>query len=343
MARANKQTRHERRFGRSERLVDMVLSHKPHEWALGALPYNECRLNASSKAWAETLILCFQQKLAGIPVIRADQPAEYYYLHDRDVWDAREDIPNASPPFASFFIEFAVPRVWNCNGVMRTINSGAEVAGALFRADLAETYKHRFPFPDKKDEYVYREVPDAKWFVSAEFVVATNSRPTFLGADRFFPVNERGQILCDPFHQVFGLESYPDPDKSTVATASTEMWMFPALLAMSFMHCKNVDLVAVEPDVKVNRERWKAGLHPFVRYHTLDIEPMRRVLKTEGNIEADGIKKALHICRGHFATYTDERPLFGKVSGTFWVPAHVRGTSERGVVIKDYRVSGATA
>lgn len=44
------------------------------------------------------------------------------------------------------------------------------------------------------------------------------------------------------------------------------------------------------------------------------------------------------FCRGHFSTYTEDRPLFGKVSGTFWVPSHVRGSAKQGVVVSDYNV-----
>ncbi len=63
---------------------------------------------------------------------------------------------------------------------------------------------------------------------------------------------------------------------------------------------------------------------------------MKEVLRREGGSETNGLKKALHICRGHFATYSPEHPLFGKFTGTFWKPAHVRGSQEHGIVVKDY-------
>jgi hypothetical protein len=46
---------------------------------------------------------------------------------------------------------------------------------------------------------------------------------------------------------------------------------------------------------------------------------------------------AMHIVRGHFSTY-DEKPLFGKWRGTWFVPSHLRGSLERGLAGKDYRV-----
>jgi len=49
------------------------------------------------------------------------------------------------------------------------------------------------------------------------------------------------------------------------------------------------------------------------------------------------------LVRGHFATYTQERPLFGRYAGTVFIPAHVRGTPEAGIVIKDYALAETAA
>lgn len=51
-----------------------------------------------------------------------------------------------------------------------------------------------------------------------------------------------------------------------------------------------------------------------------------------------GLRKALHLVRGHFATYTPDKPLFGRITGTVWKPSHVRGDAAEGIVAKDYRV-----
>jgi hypothetical protein len=119
----------------------------------------------------------------------------------------------------------------------------------------------------------------------------------------------------------------------------TELWL-PMLLTITFMHCKNVARVEHKPDpalVKRNRERGKPYM---LKYHTIEIEPMKSVLRGEGRIETVGLERALHICRGHFAYYPADGPgLFGKgVHGQFWKPAHARGTEKKGVVIADYKV-----
>lgn len=116
------------------------------------------------------------------------------------------------------------------------------------------------------------------------------------------------------------------------------------LFALSLTHCKNVSTIDA-PDVRTRQQRRRderSGV-PAVRFQTLQIDPMKQVLRTEGGSEKNGLKKALHICRGHFAHYSEDKPLFGKYTGTFWRPAHVRGTSEAGTVYKDYKVKAGGA
>lgn len=114
--------------------------------------------------------------------------------------------------------------------------------------------------------------------------------------------------------------------------------MQPALLALSFLHCKGVttQLRDQQESRQVRRLRERKGDKPPVRYHVLQIEPMKRVLDQEGGAQETGITRALHICRGHFAKYTQERPLFGKFVGTVWREAHIRGRDAEHVVEKTY-------
>jgi len=112
--------------------------------------------------------------------------------------------------------------------------------------------------------------------------------------------------------------------------------MLPVGMATSFLGCKNVTIRDETPHL--TRQQRRHG-PPEITYKVLDIAPMTRVLRDEGDIEHNGLKKALHICRGHFAHYGPERKLFGKYEGTFWHPMHIRGGAEQGVVVKDYKVS----
>lgn len=126
--------------------------------------------------------------------------------------------------------------------------------------------------------------------------------------------------------------------ESMAAVTSAQTLLLPIYLAVSFMHCKNVTRRDEGPSQYENRIYRKKHRRSLVRYEVLDIDPMRQVLRTEGKADEVGLRKALHICRGHFATYTQEKPLFGRVTGTFWKPQHVRGSAKEGAVVKDYRV-----
>jgi hypothetical protein len=102
------------------------------------------------------------------------------------------------------------------------------------------------------------------------------------------------------------------------------------------MHCRNVRRTRIEPS-RWLRHTARPG-RPHVTYDVLEIGPMHQVLEAEGGLSRNGVPKALHICRGHFATYTPEKPLFGKLVGRFWVPMHVRVSADQGVAIRDYEI-----
>ena len=113
----------------------------------------------------------------------------------------------------------------------------------------------------------------------------------------------------------------------------------PFLLANSFINCKRTEIVEDKIQItKYNQKRSKKGKLPYFRFNKILIDPMREILRTEGGSEKTGLKRALHICRGHFVTYTQEAPLFGRMTGTFWKPMHLRGNKKEGVVVKEYQI-----
>ena len=108
--------------------------------------------------------------------------------------------------------------------------------------------------------------------------------------------------------------------------------------AVALLHCKNVELVD-EPLTRQQRRLKERKARTI--YKVLAIKEGDKSYRylEHGH---DGSKKALHLCRGHFRTYTDDAPLFGRVIGTFWIPAHVKGNKQFGEVVKDYKVIPAT-
>lgn len=126
------------------------------------------------------------------------------------------------------------------------------------------------------------------------------------------------------------------PYDGGVMVSMAQAYLVAPLLAISFMHCKNVTMTehAGEP----SRRRHKKTKPGRLSYHTLQIEPMKKVLRAEGRSDEVGLRQALHICRGHFKDYR-ESGLFGRHKGIFWWDAQVRGSADEGIACKDYAVS----
>ncbi len=135
------------------------------------------------------------------------------------------------------------------------------------------------------------------------------------------------------------LQAFSEASEKAAAVKANEV--FSVLFGLQFMHCKNVKVQENQPAPKLSKAFNRRHGRPLLSYKTLEIEPMKRVLESEGGIAQNGLKKALHICRGHFATYTPEKGMLGRkldAPVTVWKPAHVRGDSSNGIVQKDYKV-----
>lgn len=159
----------------------------------------------------------------------------------------------------------------------------------------------------------------------------------------------RGEPICvAPMVRCMFLETGECKEIVTLTSASGQAQAFNAgnigpmilrgLYAFAFAHCKNVEQVDCTtkhgPNQKViRRKKW-----PSVIFKTLNIPGVTKRYE-KGESENDDAGRRAHICRGHFATYTDESKLFGKYVGKFWHPAHVRGNAKNGSVVKDYEIA----
>ena len=122
-------------------------------------------------------------------------------------------------------------------------------------------------------------------------------------------------------------------------TRLVEVVSIVVLLAQSLMLCKNVQIIEqTKPEAVIKKFRRKhGGLSPS-KYRTVVIKPMQEVVRKAAGVSGLGFQKMMHIVRGHFKDYSPERPLFGKVSGRFFVHSHVRGDSRIGVKPAGYEV-----
>jgi hypothetical protein len=126
--------------------------------------------------------------------------------------------------------------------------------------------------------------------------------------------------------------------RNTLEPLHLEDLSAPALLAVSLANCRNTKRIEHAPRPKLSKRCEAVYGKPAVKYYTLEIDPIKRILETEGRIGEVGLQRALHLCRGHFADYRNGNGLFGKHKGLFWVGPHLRGSAKQGVVIKNYEI-----
>ena len=278
--------------------------------------------------------------IAASTVVIADNVIDYYASNAKTVntGNLQSDCPCLAPSCDVLFVEHKVNPLWDhptdddCVPLNRL--------GVLYlweKAENAVQLCHRLRFQDGMASKELPESKNAKWFCVVNVVQEFKTRdavqevhlPTVLSMwlDAHGVITEFNVCGAIPIDG-----SAEDMKLDLMGT------IYGSLLAVAFMNCKNVarnDVTATEgpSDKWIRRQKTSR-----IRYHVLDINPMKEVLQVEGGIETNGLKKALHICRGHFATYTPDKPLFGSVVGTFWKPSHVRGTIESGAVLKDYRI-----
>ena len=109
---------------------------------------------------------------------------------------------------------------------------------------------------------------------------------------------------------------------------------------LQLLGCKNVSLKPHDNDAKQVRRAVKrhGGKPEDYKYYTLTVRPPGA--KLDAPAQDIGIIPR-HVCRGHFAEYGEQFGkglLFGKLSGRFYVPPHLRGDKKNGVVEKDYKI-----
>jgi hypothetical protein len=110
-------------------------------------------------------------------------------------------------------------------------------------------------------------------------------------------------------------------------------------LTCYILNSKNIYQQEILPPQKVNAKRIRKGKLPLYSYKVLNV-------KLFGTPETSSIAQysdplnhnRLHLCRGHFKEFTDEKPLFGKYTGLFWWQPTIRGQNKKGFVNKDYLI-----
>lgn len=268
---------------------------------------------------------------SNIPIIKIDNVSGYV-AQKIQKHESIQTPPNIAPPFPRFFMESK--SFWN--------GDGAATFGLLFDAQSPQDVPNMYN-GNTEEEELFATICTGKWVYAITLFAETGGGLIDYYFRWFVGVDDTGNMILGENGAPRWL-SLCFKDNVENRLAAITQYLFPGLLAISFMHCKNVTATEHNPkDIRHKKPIRDSRGHlkkktPQTKYYTLDIEPMKKVLKSEGNIDEVGLQRALHICRGHFKDYSNGKGLFGKYKGLYWWDSTVRGTEEAGKIEKDYAI-----
>jgi hypothetical protein len=260
-------------------------------------------------------------------VIKIDNVADFYFTaSDQEHWDLVRDFPNIAPPYKMFWCEHRLPKLLHSKEKgdtdIRKLCPTGRVGMMFYALDRHEAMGEGIP-------------ENVRWCYWADIFIDYDQRGFMAQGPHgaaFFAVDEHGVLVGQPWAQTYNAPGTDDLVRSLMT------WYHPGFLAVSFLHCKNVTVVEnAEPKPLAKKYHAKHGIAP-TGYKTLVIEPLKQILRTEGKSESVGIKRSMHICRGHFKDYREGRGLFGKYKMLVWHPMTTRGTRGKSALAREVEI-----
>ncbi len=267
-------------------------------------------------------------------VIHADNVMHYYAVDIEDEKGLRSQLGVQVPPFEHTWIEFTCPTTYLLDGeIIDWPIAGFRRAGVYMdRKDLKEQeFRWHIDFVmflEFSDQVV--RVPDGdEW----------NRFPVVLGEFELLADGTAGEddiirIVEQPLSMAIELRTMIDWARQIVTDVM--------LLSLSFLNCRNVSLESETPTARAQtaqerrRNIWPKPEHEF---RTIHVNPFKSLKTRASAATPTGIHQRTHIVRGHFHTYTEERPLFGRpgLFGQFWIPQRLQGRAD-GAIEADYQI-----
>jgi hypothetical protein len=273
----------------------------------------------------------------------------FYEDDDREHWDL-DDFPSMLSPWPVSWFEYRVPQTSNSDGVLVPLATQLSARGRAAYGTLCLTGKLDDPDEAMESDPLLSLLAEASGVDEGGLPRIDHwpSRPAFMSVFRqFLEVDEELLPLILTVAHYLDEAGRAIPECSRINAAPEQFaphansmngGLLPVYYAISLLHCKNVGIATTAVPEKVRQKRLKAGREPGVSFKTLVIEPLRAQARREASGGEASSKRAMHIARGSFATYTEEKPLFGRVTGTFWRPAHVRGGRRDARTEKEYEI-----
>ncbi len=250
----------------------------------------------------------------------------FFEISEQEKWDLFTDFPNCAPPFDNIIFEYPMPMFSNSNGkiILFPNHEGISTIGMHLISKKVNT-----------GIGFYWQFNVIQYMLSDRGVIAIPAIYP-MGVDMHGKLLNNNNITCIMAPGKLG------NDNALIAKDSIEWAIKPVLLALSFLHCKNINIIESLPE-KHHGHGQKAKNSSKIKHYTLQIDAVKNILQTNGNVQNNGLKRALHICRGHFKEFSPDKPLFGKYCGTFWWNDQTRGSIKSGLIDKDYEISAGRA
>lgn len=151
-----------------------------------------------------------------------------------------------------------------------------------------------------------------------DFRIPTKTEATYLPYHLKLPQHDEVQYgvpanLADWWNKVGG----------SPAVVSDMFYCTVLLKFLDLLRCKNIaiDEICNKEPTKKQKRRMEGNKRtlPEATYRTLSMTlPGQKKTATTTGLSRPGLSVAVDVRAGHFKTFTKERPLFGKVTGTFW-------------------------
>lgn len=293
-------------------------------------------------------------------------PAAKWFLGEspKEEWRYREDFPCVLPPAPVSWIEYELPSIIRSTEkelarparhvavlVMTLEVPEADQKTMLVEDRLIEIYKHflrksRITYgtsvqtdnrPDRIRDTLAQQLR-CKWVsIWQLWAEPLNHRALVPFVSYAYYLDQNGQLLPD-----LGLAHVLNQAGKSVPVEHLDHCfadILPSLFGLSLTHCKNVELVERTVPPAIVKAR-KAKEIPELRFKQLLIKPTnskRFIDKNKPMSNQQGMLP-LHFVRAHFKTYTAERPLMGRHTGTYFWHQTARGNHKYGEVVKEYKI-----
>lgn len=267
--------------------------------------------------------------------------SQLYWCGKKDYYRLDEDFGPMRLPYNDVWMEWSIPDQFIEKGKPSSLDVRALYAAHLQWIDvdqLTSSFPERAAIANIRDDaagVVAVQMLSSSTDLRADDVGVIMMNECFIA----FAVDDQGRYLDGTLRQVSARESISD-DVAELLAQEMKSNCFVACMALNLINCRNV---VTKPAGTVHYRRSgrekRQGKQP-VRYHTIVLPGMtvERSHSSSRDRRNNESVLAAHVVRGHFKTFTPERPLLGRHVGTYWWNPAVRGNAKNGMVVSDYQV-----